>query len=409
MVRTKDKTRGLKLAVIICACIFVLSCAATAWAALQTTLELNQNIASGTVDVEAQTASGSGPTSGDYLIVDKTNFYAANQGSLPFYLRAKVSAALYDTNGEKVTDADTSFIHPNIVAASNGSGAWVNGSDGYYYWNNMVSPSETTANLVEGAGVDADIPASYGDYTVRVTVDYEAIQATHSAAESIWDKANIYEAADEITSTEDLGNQVYAVIQDDGISLSSGSTTIDEAYLVPGGTVSYTLSVENETDKTRQVYLSASIPDNVSSEQRDLLATYLTIEVKDGSGNIVWNGSFKDLSQGFKTVGSLASGEVGTLYITASLRGDAPNSLQNMRSSMEWIISASGYDNDNANGSGGSSSSGGFVSQTSSSPDTGQHAQTGDYMNCLVPGIIALLSGLVLIFLVRKQKRTAEN
>lgn len=385
---------------VLAAVSLVFSYSIPAWASDETSIELNQNISIGNVDVESVTSSGANPGNDGY-VVSRVNFSATNAGSLAFYTRAKIDVLFYDSLGNLVSNLDTSYIRPNIVAASNASGAWVDGGDGYWYWNNLVNPGETTAHLVEGALASFDIPNEYLNYTIRLNVHYEAIQATHLAADETWNQADIYENAREITTVENLGTQISATLTDDGLSTSTPSE-LSEVHLSPGGKVIYDINLENQTGTSRQFYLGAQLG-NLSSEQKDLLNRYLHIQIQDADGNLVWSGTFGDLSGADIALVTLAQSGSSRLQVQASLAADAPNALQNLNSSIIWKISVA--EEEGATNSGQATDSN---TQSGNNTDTSasEIPDTGDMTSGILP--ISLLGMAAALFAITYGIRRQE-
>lgn len=83
-------------------------------------------------------------------------------------------------------DVSGSVVQLNF--AENYSASWVDGEDGYYYYNQLVSANEETAQLL--SSVTVTIPENlqdrYEGKTLIVDVKAEAVQPTMAAVDEVW-------------------------------------------------------------------------------------------------------------------------------------------------------------------------------------------------------------------------------
>lgn len=83
-------------------------------------------------------------------------------------------------------DVSSSVVQLNF--AENYSDSWVDGGDGYYYYNQLVSANEETTQLL--SSVTVTIPENlrdrYEGKTLIVDVKAEAVQPTRAAVEAVW-------------------------------------------------------------------------------------------------------------------------------------------------------------------------------------------------------------------------------
>ena len=100
----------------------------------------------------------------------KTSAVVQNTGKIPAYIRVAVVANTVDAEGN-ITGAKD-------VSTELASSGWTK-IDGYYYYNSVVKPNETTGNLL-AEGIDLN--------DIQVTILASAIQAepTNAVAEA-WD------------------------------------------------------------------------------------------------------------------------------------------------------------------------------------------------------------------------------
>lgn len=96
-----------------------------------------------------------------------------------------------EEDGNKVSkpwpgDVSSSVVQLNF--AKNYLDSWVDGGDGYYYYNELVSANEETEQLL--SSVTVTIPQGlenrYEDKTLIVDVKAEAVQPTLDAVKAVW-------------------------------------------------------------------------------------------------------------------------------------------------------------------------------------------------------------------------------
>ena len=95
----------------------------------------------------------------------KTSAVVENTGKIPAYIRVAVVANTVDAEGNITGAADVS----NKLAGS----GWTK-IDGYYYYNGVVQPNETTGQLLDADGIDLN--------GIQVTILASAIQAEPDSA-----------------------------------------------------------------------------------------------------------------------------------------------------------------------------------------------------------------------------------
>lgn len=96
------------------------------------------------------------------------------------------------------TDENGNIIG-NIVSASNQvqlnfsndiSKNWIKGNDGYYYYNKVLEPKETTSYLLESVQLKDNIPSDekdeYKDRELAINVSSEATQVNEKALNNKW-------------------------------------------------------------------------------------------------------------------------------------------------------------------------------------------------------------------------------
>lgn len=109
-------------------------------------------------------------------------------------IRVKIKKVWKDDKGTEKPDLDTKNIILNFeknLADSNKleKGKWIEGSDGYYYYNGIVSPDGKTANLLESVILSPDTTNEFKGLNFDVVVDSEGVQAANGAVNDSWGTA----------------------------------------------------------------------------------------------------------------------------------------------------------------------------------------------------------------------------
>ena len=106
----------------------------------------------------------------------------------PVFVRVAVVCSVYDLSGVNV-----SYKH-NCQASFTTASGWTKGADGYYYYNSIIDPGESTTELF-GSDVSISNTADLPDgYTINIDVIADTVQAV-SIDSSKW-------TADDYTASE---------------------------------------------------------------------------------------------------------------------------------------------------------------------------------------------------------------
>ncbi|EIF6296490.1 hypothetical protein LFJ66_001244 [Clostridium perfringens] len=117
-----------------------------------------------------------------------------NKATYDQLIRVKIEKVWKDAKGEPKNDLDTKNIILNFgdnLADSKGpkEGKWIEGSDGYYYYNGIVNPKGQTANLLESVTLSKDTTNEFKGLKFDVVVDSEGVQAANGAVNDSWKDA----------------------------------------------------------------------------------------------------------------------------------------------------------------------------------------------------------------------------
>ena len=117
-----------------------------------------------------------------------------NKATYDQLIRVKIKKVWKDAKGEEKSDLDTKNIvlnFENNLTDSNKpeEGKWIEGSDGYYYYNGIVNPDGQTANLLESVTLSKDTTNEFKGLKFDVVVDSEGVQAANGAVNDSWKDA----------------------------------------------------------------------------------------------------------------------------------------------------------------------------------------------------------------------------
>ena len=115
----------------------------------------------------------------------------SNKATYDQLIRVKIKKVWKDAKGNEKSDLDTKNINLNFennLTDSNKpeEGKWIEGSDGYYYYNGIVNPDGQTANLLESVTLSKDTTNEFKGLKFDVVVDSEGVQAANGAVNDSW-------------------------------------------------------------------------------------------------------------------------------------------------------------------------------------------------------------------------------
>ncbi|XZI54273.1 SipW-dependent biofilm matrix protein BsaA [Clostridium perfringens] len=118
----------------------------------------------------------------------------SNKATYDQLIRVKIKKVWKDAKGEEKPDLDTKNINLNFennLTDSNKpeEGKWIEGSDGYYYYNGIVNPDGQTANLLESVTLSKNTTNEFKGLKFDVVVDSEGVQAANGAVNDSWKDA----------------------------------------------------------------------------------------------------------------------------------------------------------------------------------------------------------------------------
>lgn len=117
-----------------------------------------------------------------------------NKSKAPTLIRVAIVPRWIDNQGNP-WPGDTNIVtlnyERNNIISSTGikpNNKWIDGNDGYYYYNTIVPTGDTTVELLKSvsANIPEELKDRYKDKTLIVDVKAEAVQATKKAHRETW-------------------------------------------------------------------------------------------------------------------------------------------------------------------------------------------------------------------------------
>lgn len=112
-----------------------------------------------------------------------------NKSTGPALMRISIQKRWGDSNGDSWA-GNTNFIKLNF--SSNNDNLWVDGKDGYFYYNKVLDKDEVTKPILDSVNLDIpnELKKIYIGKKVIIDVDTEAVQATVDGYKSTWRNLN---------------------------------------------------------------------------------------------------------------------------------------------------------------------------------------------------------------------------
>lgn len=419
------KRKGHILLCLSLAAVFVISAAGTtlaAWTAVDTSDHvINTAGVSGRIVEEYEGAEEIYPGSTTEKVVNVENTGAADS-----VIRIKVEKAWgseRDEDGNLVVDETIST--DNILINYNTAYWQYDEEDGYFYYKGVLAPGETTAEpLFESFTIDeASTGAEYAGLTADIRVIMECVQAAFEGS-SIWGKTLTdlgitYTAAEKeqmVTEAEFQDPEtgfVFTPTDETTYTVSVQDLFYNFKNLLPGETVSQTITVTNSYTESMEIFLRAEeIEQSLAQGQEELverlLKEYAVILVTDEDGQVVYYGPiWGNLdSAGSNPVtmtndvslGTFAPGETKTLNVQVQIDPEMGNEYQDLWGLIRWVWTAQGDE--------------GTTTETPVDTPSTDTPKTGDNTDLLLYASACMASGAGLILaliLGRKKQREEET
>lgn len=233
---------------------------------------------------------------------------AENNGRNNEYVRIKLRKVWTDKENKEVKEMDPNFIDINFPNTED----WIDGGDGYYYYQNILEPGERASDLLNSFKLSLDYePYADKDIEGNIIVSAEAIQSDNFKPEIEnghiigWGNVNISKNVDSVDEvlTESKNEDSNVYFQKDSnkfITIPGDDLFLNFKGLLPGDNKVQNIKVANHNDKKIHLYMyAANTPkEKFSSEEAkkisDELISKCTLEIvskySDGTSKTIYKG-----------------------------------------------------------------------------------------------------------------------
>ena len=189
-------------------------------------------------------------------VVDKI-VSAENTGSNDEYVRINLRKVWTNQNGDEIKDLDPNLI--DICFANPED--WINGDDGYYYYQKPLKPGEKATNLLESFKLSLNYkPQSNENIEGNIIVRAEGIQSDNFTPEIVegkiigWGNVKIEESSNSIEDIvyepkNEESNVYFQKDSNEFITIPGDDLFLNFKGLMPGDDKVQTINVENKNDK----------------------------------------------------------------------------------------------------------------------------------------------------------------
>lgn len=109
-----------------------------------------------------------------------------NKASYPQLIRVNFEKNWENGEGLDIKNIELGFQNVTKTGEAN---KWIEGTDGYYYFNGVVQPKGFTENLLDYVKLSKNIDNNYKNKKYDVVVNAESIQASNGAVSDAWKEA----------------------------------------------------------------------------------------------------------------------------------------------------------------------------------------------------------------------------
>lgn len=248
------------------------------------------------------------------------------------YVRAKLLYTSEDDSMIQITDNNVEGMGENWVKKGN-----------YWYYKNVVNSGESV-DVFKSLRIPTDVPNEFQGKSIYLNIIAEAVQASNFNpdfnSDSPWNNIEVKEA-----------NTNY---QADMVQINSGAIVEYEnsanlylevsenffnklGHILPGDSISETVSINNKKDTSIEYFVSTIKPDGVSDEGLELLKK---IQLKIVSGNgVIYEGKLYGLEN--VSLGKYISKSKENIEFIITVPSELGNEYANIASTIKWDFSIS--------------------------------------------------------------------
>jgi hypothetical protein len=286
-----------------------------------------------------------------------------NVGETDMLIRVKVTKEWGSSRDEDGVLIEDPTLDTDDIEIEFDDTYWTDGGDGYFYYKDILKTGEITVQpLFDSFHLKEDMGNEYKNKLADVVVSLECIQAGGGAAQ-VWDKTYAELGVEEPQSPEATTTQV--ILDEDGnFTFSSDSTDLFENFkdLLPGESRTQIINLQNNHDDKVEMFLRAVEidQDKATEEQinevRKLLEQHAQIVIKDGDGNVIYQGAVwgnpneisigNDSMRDYISLGSFDKGQAKDLTVELKLDETIGNEYQDLVGLIKWEFLAQAVDED---------------------------------------------------------------
>lgn len=282
-----------------------------------------------------------------------------NIGTMPALVRAKITKECgysRDANNNIVKDLtiDTGKILINVDETS-----WIDGEDGYYYYNDILDAGATTSNpLFKKYTISSTAGNEYRNAKCDIIVSTDIIEATRTAP-SAWGKTYRFLNIDPPSDSERLPDtEVIYISPDEKFNIEVNKIDLFNNFknLTPGASRTQVIKVTNSFPGKQEIFLRAETTSQDESnieKINTLLKEYATITIKNGN-DIIYDGpiwgnldsqseSAPETMKNNISLGEFVATQTKNLIVTLSVSSDMGDEYQGLIGNIKWVFGT--YDN----------------------------------------------------------------
>lgn len=289
------------------------------------------------------------------------NVYVKNTGKYDAYVRLKADK-VWTENGDKRDDLDASQIILNFSNPKD----WIDGGDGYYYYQKMLAPGEETSHFIDSFTIPSNIDSSkYLGKEGNIIVSAEAVQYKYFEPEkdananiNSWGSITIKrkefkKEIDQTPSKEGESNGVtFAQGADEFVTVNGDDLFLNKS-LLPGQETHQSINIDNKNQKAVSIYLYAKQTDvnkfssveemEMSAKLIKAIKMTITATYPDGTKKTVYSGPVYGVGEGADMtkpgaifLGKFATDESAVLDVKLDVPSDWDTG--NVKGMIDWIF-----------------------------------------------------------------------
>lgn len=285
-----------------------------------------------------------------------------NTGTVDALPRVKIEKAWGDNRDENGKLLINSELSTDNIEIHYNTEKWLyNENDGYYYYQEVLKPGDTTVSLFDSFTVNGENTGSeYKNKQADITVNMEMVQAAGGGL-SYWGTS--FEKLGIVYTQTENAEMITTVdfnSPDAGFSfdVNGGDLFADFKNLVPGESRSQVVEITNQWNRETEIFLRADFVEQIQAtdENRELinrlLHDYAVVVITDDEGTVIYNGpvwgnpdvdSYGTDSMKYPySLGTFTEGQTKKLHISLSLDPQADNQYKELLGLIKWVFSAQG-------------------------------------------------------------------